>query len=82
MWTAGTEVGRMVVAIGMDSIALIGRMERTGLVRWIMAVSAAIGSGITRTGQSAVNMTPKEGSIRAVPVTLCVVGWQSVVVQA
>ena len=59
MWTAGTEVGRMVVAIGMDSIAGIGRMESTRLVRWIMAVTAAIGSGIRRTGQSAVNGTTK-----------------------
>ncbi len=49
----------MVVAVGMDSIAVIGRMEGTGLVSTIMAVTAAMGSGITRTGQSAVNMTTK-----------------------
>ncbi len=56
---AGTEVGRMVVAVCMDSVALIGRMEGTALVSSIMTVPAAIGSCITRTGQSTVNMTSK-----------------------
>ena len=42
MGPAGTEVGRMVMAVGMDSIARIGRMETTTLVSSIMAVGAAI----------------------------------------
>ena len=67
----------MVMAVCMDSIAGIGRMESTTLVSSIMAVTAAIGSGITRTGQSRVNGTSKKGSTRAVPGTLCVVGWQT-----
>ena len=59
MGPAGTEVGRMVMAVGMDSVARIMRMESTGFVRGIMAVTAAMGSCITRTGQSSVNMTTK-----------------------
>ena len=47
----------MVMAVGMDSIAGIGRMECTTLVSTIMAVTAAMGSIIPRTGQSSVNMT-------------------------
>ena len=49
----------MVMAVGMDSIAGIGSMESTALVSTIMAVTAAMGSGITRTGQSSVKMTTK-----------------------
>ena len=59
MGTTGTEVGRMVMAVGMDSVAWIGRMESTALVSTIITVCAAIGSGITRTGQSSVNGTTK-----------------------
>ena len=59
MGPTGTEVGRMVMAVGMDSFAGIGRMESTTLVRTIMAVTAAIGSCITRTGQSSVKRTSK-----------------------
>ena len=59
MGPTGTEVGRMVMAVGMDSVARIGRMESTGLVSTIMAVRAAIVSCIARTGQSAVNGTTK-----------------------
>ena len=59
MGPAGTEVGRMVMAVRMDSVAGIGRMESTTLVRSIMAETAAIGSGITRTGQSSLNGTTK-----------------------
>ena len=59
MGTGGTEVGRMVMAVSMDSVAWIGRMESTTFVRTIMAVSAAIGSCITRTGQSSMNGTSK-----------------------
>ncbi len=59
MGTTGTEVGRMVVAVRMDSIAVIVRMESTTLVSSIMADGAAIGSCITWTGQSSMNMTTK-----------------------
>ena len=59
MGPPGTEVGRMVMAVGMDSVAGIWRMESTTLVRSIMAVAAAIGSRITRTGQSSVKGTTK-----------------------
>ena len=59
MGPAGTDVGRMVMAVGMDSIAWIGRLDATTLVSTIMAFSAAIGSGITRTGQSTMNGTTK-----------------------
>ena len=52
MGPAGTEVGRMVMAVRMDSIAWIGRMECTALLSTMMAESAAMGSIITRTGQS------------------------------
>ena len=61
----GTEVGGMVMAVSMDSIAWIWRIvhtplkESTSLVRTIMAVGAAIGSIITRTGQSSGNGTTK-----------------------
>ena len=59
MGPGGTEVGRMVMAVSMDSFAGMGRMESTTLVRRIMAVTAAIGSCITRTGQSSVKGTTK-----------------------
>ena len=60
--SAGTEVALMMVANGMVFVALIVSMEGTSLVSAIMADSAAIGSIITRTGQSTVNMT-HDGSI-------------------
>ena len=53
-----------LMANGMDFPALIMTVEGTALVSTIMTVSAAIGSGITRTGQSTVKMTAKEGSTR------------------
>ena len=59
MGPAGTEVGRMVMAVSMDSFAMIMRMESTSLVSSIMAVTAAMGSCITRTGQSRVKWTTK-----------------------
>ena len=55
----GTEVAGVLVAKSRDLAAGIVTMERTGLVSSIMAECAAIGSGITRTGQSTVNMTSK-----------------------
>ncbi len=51
----------MMMANGMVLVAMMMTGERTALVSSIMADSAAIGSCITRTGQSAVNMTAKEG---------------------
>ena len=65
-----------MVANGMVLVARIMTMESTALVSTIMTVRAAIGSGITRTGQSTVNWTSKrvvQGSPRT-PL------WQSVVV--
>ncbi len=61
MWgpAAGTDVARTLLANCTDSAAGIMTMEGTALVSGIMAGSAAIGSGITRTGQSAVNGTTK-----------------------
>ena len=55
----GTEVAGMLVANGMDLAAVIMTMEGTTLVSSIMADSAAIGSIITRTGQSTLNRTCK-----------------------
>jgi len=49
----------MMVANRMVFVAGIMTMEGTGLVSTIMTVGAAIGSGITRTGQSTVNGTTK-----------------------
>ena len=57
----GTEVAGTLLAKSTDSTAGIGTMESTALVSTIMAESAAIGSRITRTGQSAVNVTSTEG---------------------
>ncbi len=61
MWgrATGTDVARTLLANGTDSAAGIMTMECTTLVSSIMADGAAIGSGITRTGQSAVKVTPK-----------------------
>ena len=59
MGTAGTEVALMMMANSMVFFALIGTVEGTRLVSTIMSVRAAIGSGITRTGQSSVNGTTK-----------------------
>ena len=56
---AGTEVAGTLLAKSTDSAAWIMTMERTALVSAIMADSAAIGSGIRRTGQSTVNGTTK-----------------------
>ena len=55
----GTEVAMMMVANGMVFVAMILTMEGTGLVSTIMTDGAAIGSIITRTGQSSMNGTTK-----------------------
>ena len=54
---AGTEVAGMLLAKSTDPAAGIMAMESTALVSSIMTVSAAIGSIITRTGQSTMNGT-------------------------
>ena len=51
----------MLVANGMVFVARIMTVDGTALVSIIMTDSAAIGSRITRTGQSTVNMTSKQG---------------------
>ena len=55
----GTEVAGMLMENSMDSAAGIMTVEGTTLVSTIMADSAAIGSGIDRTGQSTMNRTAK-----------------------
>ena len=55
----GTEVAMMMVANGMVFVAMMVTMESTSLVSTIMTERAAIGSCITRTGQSAMNGTTK-----------------------
>ena len=57
---AGTEVAGMLLAKSTDPAAGIMAMESTALVSSIMTVSAAIGSIITRTGQSTMNGTGTE----------------------
>ena len=52
----------MMMANGMVFVAGIMTMEGTTLVSTIMTDCAAIGSGITRTGQSTLNGTSKKGS--------------------
>ena len=56
---AGTEVALMMMANGMVFVARIMTVECTALVSTIITDGAAIGSCITRTGQSTVNGTPK-----------------------
>ena len=56
---AGTEVAGTLLSNSTDSAAWILTVEGTTLVSLIMAEYAAIGSIITRTGQSTVNMTTK-----------------------
>ena len=52
----GTEVAETLLANSTDSAAMILTMEGTAFVSAIMAQTAAIGSVITRTGQSAVHI--------------------------
>ena len=55
----GTEVALMMMAKRMVFVAGMMPVDCTRLVSTIMTYSAAIGSGITRTGQSAMNGTSK-----------------------
>ena len=55
----GTEVALMMVANSMVFVARMMTVDGTTLVITIMTVRAAIGSGITRTGQSTGNGTTK-----------------------
>ena len=55
----GTEVALMMMANRMVFVAGMMTMDGTSLVSTIITVSAAIGSCITTTGQSTVNMTTK-----------------------
>ena len=55
----GTEVALMMVANRMVFVAGIMTVDGTTLVSTIITVGAAIGSCITRTGQSAMNRTTK-----------------------
>ena len=54
---SGTEVAMTLIAKSMDFPAGIMTMESTKLVSTIMADGAAIGSIMTRTGQSALKGT-------------------------
>ena len=56
---SGTEVALMMMANRMVFVAGIMTMEGTALVSTIITVGAAIGSRITRTGQSTMNVTTK-----------------------